>query len=60
MSRKKSLTKTGIIIKKQGKFCSELLRQTKEKCFSDISVKIIYDNQKIWKTIKNHFFPIKV
>ena len=52
--------KTGIVIKKQGKFCAELLRQTKEKCFSDISVKIIYDNRKIWKTIKNHFFPIKV
>ena len=36
-------------------FCAKLLRQTKEKYFSDINVKSISDNKKIWKTIKPFF-----
>ena len=45
--------------KKQSKFCVKLLRQTKEKYFSDINVKIISDNKKpFWKTIRP-FFPNK-
>ena len=38
--------------KKQRNFCVKLLRQTKEKYFSDINVKGISDNKKFWKTIK--------
>ena len=45
--------------KKQRNFCVKLLRQTKEKYFSDINVKSISDNKKFWKTTKP-FFPIKV
>ena len=41
--------------KKQRKFCVKLLRQTKEKHFSDINVKSISDNKKFWKTIKPFF-----
>ena len=45
--------------KKQRNFCVKLLRQTKEKYFSDINVKIISDNKKpFWKTIRP-FFPNK-
>ena len=33
----------------------KLLRQTEEKYFSDINVKIISDNKKFWKTIKPFF-----
>ena len=42
--------------KKQRNFCVKLLRQTKEKCFSDISVKSISNSK-----LENHkiiFFPI--
>ena len=41
-------------------FCVKLLRQTKEKCFSNINAKSISDNKKFWKIIKPVFFPIKV
>ena len=41
--------------KKQRNFCVKLLRQTKEKYFSDINVKSISDNKKFWKTIKPFF-----
>ena len=41
--------------KKQRNFCVKLLRQTKEKFFSDINVKSISDNKKFWKTIKPFF-----
>ena len=42
--------------KKQKNFCVKLLRQTKEKYFSDINVRSISDNKKFWKTIKPFFF----
>ena len=41
--------------KKQRNFCVKLLRQTKEKYFSDINVKSISDKKKFWKTIKPFF-----
>ena len=41
--------------KKQRNICVKLLRQTKEKCFSDINIKSISDNKKFWKTIKPFF-----
>ena len=41
--------------KKQRNFCVKLLRQTKEKYFSDINFKSICDNKKFWKTIKPFF-----
>ena len=41
--------------KKQRDFCVKLLRQTKEKFFSDINVKSISDNKNFWKTIKPFF-----
>ena len=41
--------------KKQRNFCVKLLRQTKEKYFSDTNVKSISDNKKFWKTIKPFF-----
>ena len=41
--------------KKQRNFCVKLLRQTKEKYFSDINVKSISDNKKSRKTIKPFF-----
>ena len=41
--------------KKQRNFCVKLLRQTKEKYFSDINVKSISENKKFWKTIKPFF-----
>ena len=41
--------------KKQRNFCVKLLRQTKEKYFSDINVKSISDNKKFWKTIEPFF-----
>ena len=41
--------------KKQRNFCVKLLRQTKEKYFSDINVKSISGNEKFWKTIKPFF-----
>ena len=41
--------------KKQRNFCVKLLRQTKEKYFSDINVKSIPDNKKFWKTMKLFF-----
>ena len=41
--------------KKQRNFCVKLLRQTKEKYFSDVNVKSISDNKKFWKTIKQVF-----
>ena len=41
--------------KKQRNFCVKILRQTKEKYFSDINVRSIYDNKKFWKTIKPFF-----
>ena len=44
--------------KKQRNFCVKLLRQIKEKYFSDFNVKSISDNKKFWKTIKP-FFPNK-
>ena len=43
--------------KKQKNFCVKLLRQTKEKYFSDINVKSISD-KKFWKT-KKPFFSSK-
>ena len=45
--------------KKQRNFCVKVLRQTKEKYFSDINVESISDNKKFWKTTKP-FFPVKV
>ena len=45
--------------KKQRNFCVKLLRQTKEKCFSDISVKSISNSKKFWKTIKSFFFQYR-
>ena len=41
--------------KKQRYFCVKLLRQTKEKYFSNTNVKSICDNKKFWKTIKPFF-----
>ena len=41
--------------KMQRNFCVELLRQTKEKYFSDINVRSISGNKKFWKTIKPFF-----
>ena len=41
--------------KKPRKFCLKLLRQTKEKYFSDNIVKFNSDNKKFWKTIKPVF-----
>ena len=41
--------------KMQRNFCVDLLRQTKEKYFSDINVKSISGNKKFWKTIKPFF-----
>ena len=41
--------------KKRKNFCAKLLRQTKEKYFSDINVKSVSDNKKFWKTIKPFF-----
>ena len=41
--------------KKQRNFCVRLLRQTKEKYFSDTNAKSISDNKKFWKTIKPFF-----
>ena len=41
--------------KRQRNFCVKLLRQTKEKYFSDVNVKSISDNKKFWKTIKPFF-----
>ena len=41
--------------KMQRNFNVKLLRQTKEKQFSDINVKSIFDNKKVWKTIKPFF-----
>ena len=41
--------------KKQRNFCVKLHRETKEKYFSDINVKSISDNKKLWKTIKSFF-----
>ena len=41
--------------KNQRNFCVKLLRQTKEKYFSDINVKSISDNKKFWKIIKPFF-----
>ena len=45
--------------KKQRNFCVKVLRQTKEKYFSDINVESISDNKKFWKITKP-FFPVKV
>ena len=58
ISTKKGLMKTGTIIRRKGIFCVKLLRQTKEKYFSNVNVKSISGNKKIWKTI-NHFFSYK-
>ena len=41
--------------KKERNFSVKLLRQTKEKYFSDIKVKSISDNKRFWKTIKPFF-----
>ena len=41
--------------KRQRNFCVKLLRQTKEKYFSDINIKSFSDNRKFWKTIKPFF-----
>ena len=44
--------------KKKRNFCVKLLRQTKEKYFSDINVKNISDNKKFWKNMTS-FVPNK-
>ena len=41
---------------KQRNFCIKLLRQTKEKYFSDIKVKSISDSKNFWKT-RTPFIP---
>ena len=41
--------------KKQINFCLKLLRQTKEKYFSNINVKEVSDNKTFWKSVKPFF-----
>ena len=36
----------------QRNYCVNLLRKTKKKCYENLSVKTVMDNQTFWKTIK--------
>ena len=54
-STKKRSDKNWDNFKKQRNFCVKLLRQTKEKYFSDIIVRSISDNKRFWKIIQPFF-----